>query len=108
MYQICTKMKQKKAKYVWDKFNTVKNWMKHQVRPYEVEEVFTSNSAITLSDLLHSILEERYILLGRTRKNRVLYIVFVIRNKRIRPISFRDANKKEVKIYEEKIKNPNI
>jgi len=44
--------------------------------------------------------EERYILLGETKKRRPLYTVFTIRDKKIRIISSRDVNKKEVGLYE--------
>lgn len=93
-------MTQKKVKFEWDKYNTVKNWAKHEVRPYEAEEAFIDQFAIILNDEIHSGLERRYILIGKTRKHRVLYIVFMIRNRRVRVISTRTAHKKEVSIYE--------
>ncbi len=95
-------MTKRKVKFEWDKYNTVKNWAKHTVRPYEAEEAFTDKQAIILEDEIHSQLESRYIIIGKTRKNRTLYIAFMIRSHRIRVISARNANKKEVKIYEEK------
>ncbi len=95
-------MLKKKIGFEWDKYNTVKNWAKHEVRPYEAEEVFSDKLTIILDDNLHSKLEQRYIVIGKTRKHRILYIAFVIRNQRIRVISVRDANKKEVVIYEKK------
>lgn len=95
-------MPKKKIGFEWDKYNTVKNWAKHEVRPYEAEEVFSDKLAIILDDNLHSRLEQRYIIIGKTRKHRILYIAFMIRNQRIRVISVRDANKKEVVIYEKK------
>jgi uncharacterized protein len=94
---------QKKVKFEWDKYNTVKNWAKHEVRPYEAEETVTDEFARILNDEVHSDSELRYIIIGKTRKHRILYIVFVIRNQRIRVISARDANKKEVIIYEKKV-----
>jgi len=98
-------MPKKKTKFEWDKYNSIKNWVKHQVRPFEVEEAFLDRSALILNDEIHSHLEKRYIIIGKTRKNRILYIAFVVRNGRIRVISARDANKKEVKIYEKEISN---
>lgn len=95
-------MSKKPLKFEWDKYNVVKNWVKHQVRPYEVEETFKDKNAILVDDELHSELEYRYILLGKTKKHRLLSIAFMIREKRIRPISCRDAHKKEVNIYEKK------
>lgn len=98
-------MPKKKAKFEWDKYNVIKNWEKHQVRPFEVEETFLDKYALVLDDDIHSNLEKRYILIGRTRKNRILYSAFIVRNGRIRVISARDANKKEVKIYEKETGN---
>ncbi|HIE24125.1 MAG TPA: BrnT family toxin, partial [Candidatus Korarchaeota archaeon] len=51
-------------------------------------------------DKLHSKEEERFILLGKTKKERVLFVVFTIRNDKIRIISVRDINKKERRLYE--------
>lgn len=92
-----------KVKFEWDKYNTIKNWAKHEVRPYEAEEAFLDEFAVILNDEVHSESERRYILIGKTRKHRILYIVFMVRNQRIRVISARDANKKEVIIYEKKV-----
>lgn len=98
-------MTKKKTKFEWDKYNTIKNWVKHQVRPFEVEEAFLDKNALILDDEIHSNLEKRYIIIGSTRKNRILYVAFVVRKIRIRVISARDANKKEVKIYEKEVDN---
>ena len=46
--------------------------------------------------------EERYVLIGQTKRKRLLYIIFIIRKDRVRVISARDINKKEEKLYEEK------
>src|SRR4051794_10017034 len=94
-------MSKKKHSFVWDAGNTTKLWVKHQVRPYEVEESFQDSNAVITRDDVHSLVEDRYILLGKTRKMRLLYIVFTVRAGRIRPISARSANRKEVAIYEE-------
>lgn len=101
-------MVKKKLAFEWDKFNTVKNWIKHQVRPYEVEEAFTDKNTYQVNDNIHSEIEFRYIILGKTKKHRLLFISFTIREGRIRPISCRDTNKKEVSIYEEKINSTKI
>ncbi|MBU1071048.1 BrnT family toxin, partial [Patescibacteria group bacterium] len=44
--------------------------------------------------------EKRFRSLGRTNKNRKLFISYTIRNQKIRIISARDQNKKERRIYE--------
>jgi len=51
-------------------------------------------------DKKHSEIETRFYALGHTDLDRKLFIVFTIRNKKIRIISARDMSKKERKIYE--------
>jgi len=50
-------------------------------------------------DLKHTEIESRYIALGKTKRNRLLSVVFTIRGKKIRNISARDMSKKDRKIY---------
>lgn len=86
--------------FEWDEGNTGKN-KKHQVEDQEAEEVFLDEGKVVLKDKIHSEQENRFILLGKTKKGRLLYIAFTIRRKKIRIISARDINKKEVYLYEE-------
>ena len=53
-------------------------------------------------DIIHSGREKRYILLGATKTQRILFAVFTVRRGRIRIISARDLNKKELYLYEKK------
>lgn len=87
--------------FLWDKANVDKNQLKHQVSTSESEEVFYDDNKITLKDILHSDKEDRFIVLGKTKKSRLLFIVFTKRNHKIRIISARDTDKKEKKLYEE-------
>jgi len=87
-------------KFIWDKGNIDKNWLKHQVTNRECEEVFFDKNKKISKDVLHSNKEKRYILLGKTKKDRLLFIIFTIREKKIRIVSARDINKKEVRLYE--------
>jgi len=84
----------------WDKGNIDKNWKKHKVSFKECEEVFTNQSLLLNLDRKHSRKEIRFQALGKTNKERRLYLVFTIRNKKIRVISSRDQNKKERRRYE--------
>jgi len=97
-----SKIFEKIVGFEWDEGNKIKNLTKHKVSQDECEETFFDPSREVQKDLLHSIGEERYILLGYTKYKRLLYIVFTIRNTKIRVISARDINKKERKLYEEK------
>ncbi|HLZ14961.1 MAG TPA: BrnT family toxin [Candidatus Saccharimonadales bacterium] len=85
----------------WNAGNSGKNKRSHNVEDWECEEVFFDPQKIMLKDKLHSGQEERFILLGKTRQERLLYLVFTIRNGKIRIISARDVTKKkEIELYE--------
>ena len=86
--------------FVWDEGNLNKNWKKHEVENQEAEEVFFDKDKKTFKDKLHSEKEERFRIIGKTKKNRLLFVVFTVRSKEIRIISARDINKKEVYLYE--------
>lgn len=96
------------AEFDWDKWNADKIWKKHKVQFPEVEEVFFDINLIILPDPTHSIAEERYIALGKTKTSRTLFVVFTERGfdatKKIRIISARDISKKERRKYHEQIK----
>lgn len=89
------------VEFEWDKGNIGKN-IKHRVKDQEAEEIFFDENKVILKDVLHSKTEERFIILGRTKADRILYAVFTKRKKKIRIISVRDLNKKEVQLYEQR------
>ncbi|GAB6163538.1 BrnT family toxin [Desulfothermus naphthae] len=86
--------------FEWDEGNKDKNWIKHKVSNSECEQIFFNQPLIINFDEKHSDTETRFYALGHTDLNRKLFIVFTIRNKKIRVISARDMSKKERKIYE--------
>lgn len=86
--------------FEWDKGNIGKN-KKHNVDDKEAEEVFFDERKKTFKDKLHSGGEERFRIVGKTKKGRLLFIAFTIRKGKIRIISARNINKKEVYLYEE-------
>jgi uncharacterized DUF497 family protein len=85
----------------WDENNRDKNWEKHQVLVGECEEVFFNLPLLLQTDSAHSEKEPRYYVLGHTIAGRRLFIVFTVREDKIRVISARDMSKKERKIYEQ-------
>ena len=93
--------------FVWDDGNFGKN-EKHQVTDREAEEVFFDNQKVTSKDLLHSQNEVRFILIGKTKTGRLLYTVFTVGKDKIRIISARDINKKEVQLYEKKASSSKV
>ncbi len=84
----------------WDDAN-LEHIKRHQVEAKECEEVFFNKPLIVNSDETHSQVEERFRAYGQTDQNRVLFLIFTIRNNKIRVISARDQNKKERIEYKE-------
>ncbi len=85
----------------WDEGNRDKNKEKHGVTTEECEQVFFNQPLFVSVDYKHSEEEPRFFVLGHTDLGRRLFIVFTVRNNKIRVISARDMSKKERKIYEE-------
>jgi len=90
----------KPIEFLWDEGNQQKNWLKHKVKTKECEEVFLDDQKKIAKDKFHSKSEPRFILLGKNKKMRLIYLIFTTRSKKIRVISARDINKKERKLYE--------
>lgn len=86
--------------FEWDKGNSDKNLVKHQVAIKEAEEIFDDKSLLVSEDIKHSEKELRFQALGKTNAGRVLFVSFTIRKNRIRIISVRDMNRKEEIVYE--------
>jgi uncharacterized protein len=86
--------------FEWDHGNITKNWEKHYVSTAECEQLFFNKPLILKRDRQHSVLENRYYVLGRTNMNRLLFAVFTIRNDNIRIISARDMTDSEIERYQ--------
>jgi len=84
----------------WDEGNLLKNWEKHRVAVAECEQVFFNRPLLARPDVGHSIEETRFFLLGRADNSRRLFLVFTIRNDRIRVVSARDMSRRERRSYE--------
>lgn len=85
----------------WDEAN-IMHIAKHDVTPEEAEEVFSDKNNVLIEDIKHSLVEKRFIIIGKTQKGRLLYKVFTRRGNKIRVISSRNINRKEVELYEKK------
>jgi len=81
--------------FEWDQGNFDKSYRKHGITPNETEEAFLDEKAIILRDVKHSQGEKRYVLIGKNANKRLLFVVFTLREKKIRIISARIANRKE-------------
>ena len=89
-------------KFEWDKGNQNKNLLKHQVTDEECEEIFFDPFKRVLKDIIHSKRETRYLLIGQSKKQKVLFVVFTLRRDKIRIISARRLNRKESNLYEKR------
>ena len=86
-------------RYVWDPKRARSNEHKHGVSFEEAVTSFADPLAIIVDDLVHS---ERAILIGRSRRERILLSVFIEKHEEgVRPISARLATRPERRRYEE-------
>lgn len=85
--------------FEWDEANVLKNWDKHQVLASECEELFFNIPVLLFADQRHSQSEPRYYVLGKTNRNRKLFVAFTVRDEKIRVISARPMSRKERVIY---------
>jgi len=88
------------TEFEWDAGNSTKNWISHKVKKTECEQVFFNKPIFISPDIRHSVNEERFLVLGKTKRGRKLFLSFTIRSNKIRVITARDQNRKERKQYE--------
>ncbi len=85
----------------WDRGNIDKNYLKHNISQNEAEQIFLDKKLQVKKDFKHSGAEKRYIGLGATRTDKLLFVAFTFRKELVRIISARIANKNERRLYEE-------
>lgn len=68
--------------------------------PFSMVADFEFDAAFIREDLRYEYVETRYRALGRIG-NRLYALVFCLRNEAVRVISFRKANVREIKLYEQ-------
>lgn len=96
-----------KLTFQWDTGN-----VKHVIEDYpnrentveEVESIFYDDHFIAVPDRIDKFGEQQYHGLGTSNLNTVKYVVFVVRNGEIRPISCRTASRKERLRYDETVR----
>lgn len=89
--------------YEWDPKKAKANLRKHRVSFEEAATVFLDPFAVTYPDPDHSDEETREITIGRSARQRVVFLSHTRRDDRTRFISVRKATKRERKQYEESI-----
>ena len=90
------------AEFEWDPRKASDNRRKHGVSFEEAVAAFADRLSVTVPDPDHSAAgEERYILVGRSAKGRLLVVSHAERGTAIRIISARPATRREQGQYEE-------
>ena len=87
--------------FEWSKEKAKDNLLKHNVSFEEAMTVWSDEFAAYLHDPSHSIEEERYLMIGYSSNDNLLYVSFTERDDKIRIISSRKATKSERKRHEE-------
>lgn len=86
--------------FVWDTEKALKNYRKHGVSFNEAATVFDDPLSVTVADPAHSEDEERYIIVGMSKRRRLLIVSHAERGNRIRIISARELDRDEREEYE--------
>ncbi|MCL2055411.1 MAG: BrnT family toxin [Oscillospiraceae bacterium] len=93
--------------FEWDENKNLSNYEKHKVTFEDAATVFEDSFALYFYDDIHSINEDRFIIIGIAESiDRELYVCYCLRGKNdeiTRIISARKATKSEIKLYEEGI-----
>ena len=87
--------------FEWDPAKAHSNLAKHGLSFEEACSAFEDVLSITVPDPLHSDNEERLVLLGCTRRNRLVVVIHTEADETIRIIGARLATRQERESYEE-------
>ena len=87
-------------RFQWDPQKAASNVTKHGVPFVEAATVFQDPLAFIFDDEEHSIEEYREIIIGHSKRERILVVSFTERDDVIRIISARKADRKEREGYE--------
>lgn len=87
--------------FEWDEAKASSNLKKHGVSFEEAQSVFENPLAVIFDDEAHSVEEQREIIIGHSRLNRLLLVAFTERSSCVRLISARLATRQEREDYEQ-------
>lgn len=90
-------------RFEWDKKKANENIRKQGVSFEEAMTVFEDSDFLIFSDPFHSLHEQRFIIIGQSKLQRVLLVAYTQRGNTTRLISARKATHSERKEYEEDI-----
>ena len=89
------------ATFEWDAAKAARNYATHRITFDEASTVFGDPLGRIVDDPRHSRGEERFVIVGMSRKSRLLAVMFTERRERIRLISARLVTRAERRNYEE-------
>ena len=87
-------------RFEWDDVKAALNLEKHGISFDEAQTVFGDPYSVTIFDVQHSDVEERFIDIGMSISGRLIVVVYTETEERIRIISCRKATPKERRQYE--------
>jgi uncharacterized DUF497 family protein len=88
------------VEFEWEPVKAEQNLSRHGVAFTEAMTVFGDPLEVTISDILHSEGEFRFLSLGNSEAGRLLVVAYTERQGRIRIISAREATPQERREYE--------
>jgi uncharacterized DUF497 family protein len=90
-----------KLEFIWSQEKADSNKRKHGVSFEEASSVFYDERALLIRDVLHSVGEDRYVLMGRNAKGSMLVVVHLYWEDQelVRIISARNATRTECNQY---------
>ncbi len=95
-------------RFEWDPSKAANNIRKHGASFDEAVTVFKDPLALVFDDIEHLEDEHREIIIGMSALRRMLLVCFVERNEdTVRIISARSATRREIKDYEENLRDQN-
>lgn len=102
-YTVCTEI----GEFQWNAAKSNANLAKHGVSFEEAITAFDDIAALYITDTAHSESEQRYLVIGMSKKLNLLVVSHCIRGDDdiIRIISARKAEKVEINIYEKYAQN---
>lgn len=87
----------------WDEEKAKSNLAKHGISFDEATSVFDDPLFLTFADPEHSVLEQRFLIMGESARGRLLVVSYTDRQDITRLISARPATRKERKAYESEL-----
>jgi uncharacterized protein len=92
-----------KLRFEWDFKKATANRRKHGVSFEEAAAAFADPLSMTVPDPDHAAEENRFVLVGRSSRERLVLVVYVERGDTIRIVSARTPTRRERAQYEEEV-----